>query len=133
MPSMTLFEIVALYTAINLLLLVYLSFRVIGVRRANKIGIGDGGNEDLLQRVRVHGNFTEYTPMALIGLFLVASLGAAPIWLHALGAALTLGRMLHAFGLSKSAGATNPRVIGMLITFAVLVVEAGYLLFCILT
>lgn len=128
---MTLFEIVAIYTALNLLLLVYLSFRVIGVRRANKIGLGDGGNDELLQRVRVHGNFTEYTPMALIGLFLMAGLAAAPLWLHGLGAALTLGRVLHAFGLSKNKGPSNPRVAGMLITFAVLLTEAGYLLFCV--
>lgn len=126
---MTLFEIVALYTALNILLLVYLSVRVIGIRKKNEIGVGHGGNEALLQRIRVQANFTEYAPIGLLGLLLMASLGATPLWLHALGAAFTLGRALHAFGLSKSIGATNPRVFGMMITFGVLIVEAGYLLF----
>lgn len=126
---MTLFEIVALYAALNILLLVYLSVRVIGVRKKKEIGLGDGGNDELLQRIRVQGNFTEYAPIALLGLLLMASLGATPVWLHGLGIAMTLGRTLHAFGLSKSSGATNPRVFGMLLTFCVLIVEAGYLLF----
>lgn len=129
---MTLFEIVAIYTALNLLLLIYLSIRVIGVRRKNLIGVGDGGNEDLLQRIRVQGNFTEYTPMALIGLFVLAGLSVAPLWLHVLGATLTLGRVLHAFGLSKSRGATKPRITGMLLTFLVLFIEAVYMLYTVI-
>ncbi|PHR61666.1 MAG: glutathione S-transferase [Robiginitomaculum sp.] len=129
---MTLFEIVGLYAALNMLLLVFLSFRVIGVRKKDGIGIGDGGNAQLQKRIRAHGNLTEYAPMALIGLLLMAGLSATPIWLHCLGGALTLGRFLHAFGISNSEGVSKPRVFGMILTFTVLTVEAGYLLFHIL-
>ena len=48
------------------LLFVVLSFRVIAGRRASSTALGDGSNPDLFRRIRVHSNFAEYVPLALI-------------------------------------------------------------------
>jgi uncharacterized membrane protein YecN with MAPEG domain len=126
---MTLFEIVALYVGLNILILLVLSIRVIRLRRGNKISLGHGDNEDLLKAARVHGNFTEYTPMALIGLIVVAYLDGSPLLLHTLGGILTVGRIMHAVAITKGTRAMTGRVGGMMCTFAVLAAEAAFLLY----
>ena len=47
------------------LILIWLSFRVIGQRVKGEVLIGNGESEDLLFKVRTHGNFTEYVPCLL--------------------------------------------------------------------
>lgn len=111
---MTLFESVALYVAINLIMAPILMFRVGQVRMEKKINIGDGGDALMLSRIRAHGNFTENAPLMLIGLFAMASLSAAPLLLHIFGAGFTLGRILHAFGMSGAL--SQGRLIGTLAT-----------------
>jgi len=130
---MTLFEIVALYGAINIILLVILSYRVAGVRKKHSIGIGDGGNEALQRAVRVQGNFTEYTPLAIVGLLLMASLSATPYWLHGVGGAFTLGRILHAVGLGGTSGLSFGRVAGTALSWGSLLVIGLYLLYKVFT
>ncbi len=130
---MTLFEIVALYVAINIILLIILSYRVGGTRRKNSIGIGDGGNETLQRVIRVQGNFTEYAPLALLGLFAMAGLSASPYWLHGLGIAFTLGRVLHAIGFSGNSGVSFGRLAGMALTWGSMLVMAVYLLYRVVT
>ena len=111
-----------LYAALAAAVMIVLSLRVIGVRRNRQVAIGDGGDEDMVRRIRAHGNFTEYTPLALL-LILLLELGGAPAWqLHLLGTALILGRSLHAWSLTAHSG--NGRVAGMTLTFFVLAAGA---------
>ena len=70
-------DITGLYAAALALLFVVLSARVITVRRANKVSLGDGGDADLLARVRAQGNFAEYAPLGIV-LILIAELQATP-------------------------------------------------------
>ena len=114
--------ITALYASLLALVFIYLSFKVIGLRRSLKVGVGDGGEKLLTKAIRVHGNFSEYIPLALLLLACFEFNGANPLWVHLLGATLLLGRFLHAAGLSNSIGATPPRVIGMILTFLVLLI-----------
>ncbi len=68
--------------------------------------------------IRVQANFIEYVPIALL-LLLMLELGGLPAtWLWIFGGALLLARVLHAFGLSRSAGSSPGRAIGALLTFA---------------
>ena len=111
-------QVTALYAALLGLLIVVLGARVALVRRSGRVGIGDGGNHELLRRIRVHGNAVENVPLALL-LLLVAELtnvGAA--WLHAYGIVLILGRLLHAFGLSRHAGVSFGRLFGIVLTWS---------------
>ena len=80
-------SITPLYAGVVTLFFVFLSFRVIGGRRAARVALGDGGDRILLRRLRVHGNFAEYVPLAIV-LMALAELQGAPAWtLHLVGGA----------------------------------------------
>lgn len=123
------FQITAVYAALLAVLLVVLSVRVVGVRRARRVSLGDGDDADLRGRIRAHANFTEYTPMALLLMAMAEALGAAGLIVHALGLALTAGRIAHAVAISPVRQNLLLRTIGMSLTFAVLIVAAA----CVLT
>ena len=121
-------SVVPVYAAILGLVYFLLSGWVIGGRGRFKVGIGDGGNPDLALRMRVHGNFAEYVPIALILLVLLELAGAGSTAMHALCACLLVGRVLHAWGLGRSQGTTVGRFVGMILTFTALVVPSVWLL-----
>ena len=54
------------YIAINGLLLLALSVNVVRFRVKHRVNLGDGGQPELRQAMRVQGNFAEYVPMALL-------------------------------------------------------------------
>jgi len=54
--------------------------------------------------------------------------GASVAMMHACGAGLLLARVLHALGLSGSAGVSFGRFWGILLTWALLLVLAGQLI-----
>ena len=87
---------VALYAGLNALILGWLAAHVGRMREKLKIFMGDGGNPRMVRAMRAQANFVEYVPMALILLLLMALMGAPALAIHALGAALVLGRVLHA-------------------------------------
>lgn len=119
MPVITL-----LFAALLALLKLVLLARVSLTRRSRRIGIGSGGDPLLQRRVRAHANFIEQVPMALALMALLELCGLAPAWLWAMGAALLLGRILHALGLSRSAGYSFGRFAGSLLSWSVLLVGA---------
>lgn len=82
----------------------------------------DGGDVQLLRRIRTHGNFVETVPMALLLMLLLELRGLSGTWLVAFGATLLLGRTLHALSLLTN-NATWSRVGGMVLTLAVISVE----------
>ncbi|MDX2308527.1 MAG: MAPEG family protein [Hyphomicrobium sp.] len=112
--------ITALYAALLAPLFIFLSIRVIGLRRSARVALGPGEDRRLLRAMRVHANFAEYAPFALLLLALAESL-ALPVWLlHGAGAALVLGRAVHAYGVSQEPEQINIRVTGMVLTFTVI-------------
>jgi len=116
--------ITALYVGLNGLIALALAYLVTRRRQATKVGFGDGGKPEMLQAIRVQGNFVEYVPIALLFVF-VLELMQAPLWLlHGLGAALTIGRVAHAQGLSSSTGQTVGRGVGTALTWLVYLVGA---------
>ena len=80
-----LMPITALYAALLTALFVALSVRVVAARRGSGAALGDGGNPDLLRRIRVQGNFAEYVPLALILSGLAEGLHTSVWLLHLLG------------------------------------------------
>lgn len=120
--------ITSLYAALATLLLIGLAARVPGLRRRHQVGIGDGDRPDLALAVRVHANAVENIPIALLLLALLEVQGGAAAGLHAAGATLLLGRILHARGLGRSRGATHERVWGMALTWLALLGMTGWLL-----
>jgi len=112
-------EITPFYIGLFLFFGIYLSMRVIKLRRKYKIGVGNGGNEDLARAVRVHGNFIEQVPLTLIGLAMIEAQQLHFVFVHLLGILLFFARIMHARGLTESAGKTKGRFIGMATTFMV--------------
>jgi uncharacterized membrane protein YecN with MAPEG domain len=120
--------ILPVYASLLALLFVLLSVRTIRARRSLGIGLGHAENPAMLRAMRVHANFAEYVPFALLMIFFVEQ-SAAPPWLvHTLGAGLVAARLSHAFGVSREPENFRFRVFGMAVTFTVLLVCALYLL-----
>jgi uncharacterized membrane protein YecN with MAPEG domain len=69
------------YAALLALLYVGLAVRVIQLRRSERVALGDGGRQSLQRATRVHANFAEYVPLALILLVLAELTGAAGLTL----------------------------------------------------
>lgn len=95
---------------------VRLSFAVIRLRRANRVGLGSGGNEELERAIRAQGNFAEYVPFGLI-LIACLELNGAPWWLVGVPSlTLTVGRLIHAIGINEPPPNFRKRVLGMVFT-----------------
>lgn len=118
----------ASYIALLVLLGVFLTVRVVLVRRGEKIGIGDGNNRELTKRIRVHGNFCENAPFMVAILILLPLLGAKEWLIHLIGLPALTGRIMHAIGLGRTAGTSMGRVGGMVLTFFALIAGAIALL-----
>ena len=127
---MTNLQIVALYAGINLIVLPILMYRVGQLRMSTKTSLGEGDDFNLLSRIRAHANFTENTPLALIGLFIMAQLGGVPAWLmHALGGGFTFGRLAHAHGMAQDKALGKGRTVGAALSLLIFLVMGGYLIF----
>jgi uncharacterized membrane protein YecN with MAPEG domain len=75
--------------------------------------------------MRVHANFAEYVPMALILIALAESLKSPSVLLHLLGLGLIAARLIHAYGLSQTPHIVRLRVLGITGTFIVIGVAAA--------
>jgi uncharacterized membrane protein YecN with MAPEG domain len=119
------------YAALNALIMLVLSMRVVQARFRTNTAYGDGGKPEMAAPLRAHGNNAEYVPVALILLWALASPLGRSIWLiHGMGVIFTVGRILHAIGLSRSIGPSPLRLAGMVLTWIALVVGiAGVLWF----
>jgi uncharacterized membrane protein YecN with MAPEG domain len=117
-------RITGLYAAIVALIVVILAIRVTLRRRAIKVGIGNGGDAVLAQRIRVHANAAEYVPLALILLLILELDQTQPLLIHVFGCMLVAGRLLHAYGLSSTPGLSPGRAVGMVLTWAVIAAMA---------
>ena len=116
------------YAALFIIGNVFLQARVIGQRRSKLIGVGHGNDRDLERAMRVHANYVENVTFALAALILLA-LGGTSVWpVHLVGLLVVVGRVAHAYGFSRHAGASQGRVGGMVLTINALLIAAGILL-----
>lgn len=116
--------VTAFYASLLGFLFLLLSARVIAQRREARVEIGHGESAELLRRARVHANFAEYVPMALVLLALAESLKSPSILLHLLGLTLIAGRVIHAYGLSQTPHLIKARVAGMWLTLSTIALTA---------
>ena len=103
------------------LLLIWLAARVSRGRRQFRIGLGDGGNEALLRRIRAHGNYVENMPIVIILIGLLELAGGDRRILWAAGIAFILARIAHAFGMDRpQPDPLRLRMIGIIVTMLIL-------------
>lgn len=117
-----------LYAAAIALLFVMLSVRTIRLRRRFSVAIGSGEQALLARARRAHANFAEYVPIALLLIFFIEAQSGTSLRIHLLCAALLVGRIAHAWGISQPREDLRFRVFGMAMTFAVIVSAALLLL-----
>ena len=117
-----------LYAASIALLFVALSIRTLRLRRRFQVAIGPGEEPLLIRAMRVHANFAEYAPIALLLMLFVELLTRNATLVHALGVLLLAGRALHAYGVSQVRENFRYRVSGMALTFTVIISAAVILL-----
>ena len=114
--------ITPLYAGALAILFLALSFRVVQLRMRG-VSLGDGGDQELLRRIRGHGNFPEYVPLILLMLAMLETGGVTPPWLlHLLGATLLVARLLHGIALSYTSQWKFGRFWGTALTFLLLLV-----------
>lgn len=101
----------------------WLAMRTGSIRKAAKIDIGDGGNAQLIRRMRAHANFVEYTPFIVILIGLIEFTTGTSLWLWAVSGVFLLGRVGHALGMD---GLPGGRMAGTIITFLLLLGLGGY-------
>lgn len=120
--------ITSFYAALATMLVIGLALLVVDQRRRAAIGLGDGGDRRLQQRMRVHANAIENLPLALLLLMLLELGGTPPAWLHAFGATLLVARVLHAWGFLRRSGVSFGRFAGTLATWLAMLAMAVLLL-----
>jgi len=106
------FEVTPLYALPVAAIYLALWFRVTAVRGAVGLSFGDGGNVQLLQRIRQHGNCAEWSSFVLILMILAEGMGTPATWLHISGALLLIGRIAHPFGLKVDSASHPLRYVG---------------------
>lgn len=119
-------QIVALYGALHAVFNVALAANVSRLRGKANVFLGTGDSPELLVAVRRHGNHSEYVGLALVVLLIAELAGGSDRMLHGVGAAFTLGRVLHAIGVGIKPSA--PRALGALFTWAAIAVGGVYAL-----
>ena len=93
-----------------------LSFRVVRGRESKNILVGDGGDQEMMLRIRCHGNLIENAPIAIILIGFVEVQDWTSWVVHLLGAGFFIARLLHAHGLGT--GTMPTRVAGTVGTWA---------------
>ena len=120
--------ITALYAALAGLMVLVLAILVVRGRWRHRVSLGTGTEPAMERAVRVHANFIEYVPLALLLLLLAELNGAAAPLLHAAGVLLLASRVLHAYGLTRVSGRSFGRFYGTAGTWLTILVLSGWLL-----
>jgi uncharacterized protein len=126
---MTVPFIVPFYAGILALIYFFLTMRVARRRGVSRIVIGTGGDAELERRIRAHGNFIEYVPLALILLGFMEAQRNSIYLLHAVCILLLIGRICHAIAISRSGSVGPLRGIGMALTGTVLIIASLFLIY----
>ena len=121
--------ITPIYVALLAILFLFLSFKTIKIRKRLQVGVGTGDNPELLRAMRVHANFSEYVPITLLLILSVELLAGHFIFVHILCAALLIGRIIHAYGVSQTRENLKFRVAGMLLTFSTMLASIVSILY----
>ncbi len=121
--------ITPLYAGLLGIILLVLSIRVVAVVRAKgKIGYGDDGNPDYTTVVRGQGNFVEYVPLTIILIAFAEAGGTSATWIHVMGIALVVGRIMHPLGLTQKPGVNPLRFVGTNLTWLTLLAASVFVL-----
>ena len=115
--------------AVFAVLHVVFTLRVGGYRFSNNISLGDGGDKELLNRIRGHGNFIEQVPIALVLLLLNDLNGLSDTAIYSLGGVLLISRIVHYLMITTRSLPMMLRPLSMLGTLGTILVSAFLLVY----
>lgn len=115
---------VGIYAALNTLILLWFILATSSLRNRHRVWIGDGGVAHLARIMRGHANAVENVPITLILLLIAALIGTPVYVLHMLGAALTIGRAIHAWHFIAERGQQWQRFLGFTLSALVTLATA---------
>ena len=118
-----------LFAAVLGLLFVLLSLGVVRIRFSQRISMGVADNRALEKAVRSHANFAEYVPLALLLMWFVETLTLSSALVAVAGCVLVLARVFHAIGMANPKRWLVLRQLGVVMTFAVILVLCVVLLY----
>ena len=121
-------ETTMLFAAIFAVLHVIFTLRVGAYRFRSRISLGDGGDNELRNRIRAHGNFVEQVPIALLLLLLNDLNGLDDNTLMILGSVLLVSRLLHSVMIVSRSLPIVLRPISMIGTLGTILASAILLL-----
>ena len=118
--------VTALYASLLAILLLVLAVFVGLLRVRRDTLLGDDGSSAFRAAVQAHTNFVEYVPIAILLLLIAELNGVHGLFLHAVGALFTLGRIGHAFGIIRAQGELHAaRFAGTVLSWLCIAVLAG--------
>ncbi|WP_427969898.1 MAPEG family protein [Altererythrobacter sp.] len=101
------------------ILAIWLMIRVGQVRVAEKVSVGDGGNEKVIRRMRAHANFVESAPFVVLLIGAIELAGKGGMWLPYVAGIYFIGRILHGFGMEGGSLGWG-RTVGVFVTLLTL-------------
>lgn len=116
------------FAAIFGVLHVIFTLRVGNYRRTSKINFSEGGDTELRNRMRGHGNFIENVPIALMLLLLNDLNGLSDMSLMVLGSVLLVSRIIHYLMIVTRSLPIILRPLSMLGTLGTILVSAVLLI-----
>jgi len=120
--------ITPIFVALFTLMLLFLSVAVIRQRLQKQVSLGSDGHRGLEIAIRTHANFVEYVPMCLLLMWSIEQLTQNSHLVLILGEVLLLVRIAHVIGMRYPKKFFRLRQIGILGTFAVMIVGSFTLL-----
>lgn len=118
--------ITGLYTGLTIILAVILGAGIGVYRGRKKVSIGDGGDPEVLLRMRRHGNLVETAALTLLAMAIIEMNGAPAGLMHGLGIAYILSRIAHPIGLQIDSVSHPLRAIGAMGSTLVMVIAGGF-------
>lgn len=107
----------SLYAGILGIIYIFISSRVIKTRRSEKVSLGNANNTTLTKFTSAHNNFSNYTPIFLILLYLLEQKNISLITIHITSILFIFGRFSHYFALIHDSKNFKFRIAGMMLTF----------------
>ncbi|MCL9781685.1 MAPEG family protein [Vibrio sp. S4M6] len=111
--------VTALYASVLAGLMLWLSLKVINLRKSAKVPYSDGGVDELTIARSAQSNAADYIPITLILLGLAEHNGAGALLIHLFGTVFFFGRWIHANAILNED--FKGRVRGMKITFVCII------------
>ncbi len=110
------FSVTIVFIAILALIQFPMTVAVGAYRTKTDIRFLNGGDDEMVRRVRAHGNFIETVPMALLAMAAAGYAGTHALLLWLGGGLLLTGRLVHYITIRRS-GWGPGRSAGMAMTF----------------